>query len=325
MNHKSACFIPSSGILSFLLITFFCVSCEKVIDFNGRITEPMLVLNSYITPDSAVKAQVSESRFFLSNQDTFTMVSNANIVLWVNGAIEENLTYNGNGLYKGSYFPHPGDSLRLLVSVPGKPGISCGTTVQASPQVDAPDTNSVLIATHVPVIRYDSIALKQDTLGYADSHKINFVMKISDDGNVRNYYRLIVRSVTRSLGITTTSYSFSFDDVVSGNTEKGSFGPPSSLISNKFNIFSDNLFDGKVYPLSFSLMDTYGSFFPMYHKYVYITLQSLSPAYYFYLQTREAIGINSFFAEPVQVYSNVEGGTGIFGSFTGKTFRITLH
>jgi len=54
-------------------------------------------------------------------------------------------------------------------------------------------------------------------------------------------------------------------------------------------------------------------------------LQSISKSYYLYLQTRASIKSNTFFAEPVQVYNNVDGGIGILGSYTSNVRKLTLQ
>jgi hypothetical protein len=55
-----------------------------------------------------------------------------------------------------------------------------------------------------------------------------------------------------------------------------------------------------------------------------VTLQSLSPSYYMYLKTREANSDSDLFTEPVQIYTNIKGGIGIFGSYSNSTHRIEL-
>jgi len=63
-----------------LLGIFLFVSCEKDIVFKGDITDPLVVVNSYITPDSIISAHVSESRFFLNDTTSFKEISNAELL-----------------------------------------------------------------------------------------------------------------------------------------------------------------------------------------------------------------------------------------------------
>jgi hypothetical protein len=123
-------------------------------------------------------------------------------------------------------------------------------------------------------------------------------------------------------------YYFSFDDIVSGNSNDNSVGPPTSLSSNAYNVFSDDLFDGKQYSLKFSIneyKDYYGEGQKDIKKEVYINLQTISKGYYLYLRTRDASdNSNDFFSEPIQIFNNVEGGIGILGSYTSSVKKIDL-
>jgi hypothetical protein len=126
-----------------------------------------------------------------------------------------------------------------------------------------------------------------------------------------------------------TDYTFSFDDIVSGNTNRDSIGPPNSLSTNKFNVFSDDLFNGKQYALKFSVPYNKEVYLPgkiplSTKKELYIDLQGISREYYLYLQTRSNAKNSNFFAEPVQVYTNITGGIGILGSYTTNLIKINL-
>jgi len=317
-------------ILSIILFVFFFTSCEKVIEFNGTVTNPMVVVNSIISPDSVVKAQVSLSRFFLSSQDTFTMVDNGTVTLFVNGIQKELLTHTASGTYAGTYYkPIAGDSIRLVVQTPGMNTVSCGTSIIPKTTIISIDTMHVFTDSTTPITVFDSISGTTTKIGNSIGRNLKFVLKFTDNPTVQNYYRLVVLTKTHTSKGTTSDYSFSFDDIVSGNTNKNSVGPPTSLTSNKFNVFSDDLFNGKTYPLTFSIPDNVNVYTiagapVVIRKDITITLQSISQSYYLYLQTRAAIKTNTFFAEPVQIYSNVDGGMGVLGSYTSSIWRISV-
>ncbi len=314
------------------LILLF-TSCEKVIEFNGTVTDPMVVVNSFVTPDSVVVAQVSLSRFFLSNDATFEMVNNATVSLLVNGIQKENLTPAPNGLYVGTYHPVKGDSISLQVQTPGKNRVNCATIIEPQTKVVSIDTTSVTMGTSSPITAVNKTTGARDTIGDSYDRTLKFVLKFKDslnvNPNIHNYYRLVVYTKTTTPKGNFSDYTFSFDDIVSGNANN-SVGPPTSLSSNKYNVFSDDLFDGKQYPLTFSVQNNrnvyYSGSAPLTkRKEVYVNLQSISKSYYLYLQTRASIKSNTFFAEPVQVYNNVDGGIGILGSYTSNLIKLTLQ
>ncbi len=317
--------IYSIFFLSILTFT----SCEKVIKFNGKVTDPLIVVNSFITPDSVVSAQISESKFFLSNVDSFTMINNATVTLNVNGIMKGNLLYTSNGLYTSSYHPAIGDSIQLFVQVPGKNTISCGTTTQAPVNIIKIDTTSVLTGTTSPLISVNKTSGKNDTIGTIINRTLKFVLRFQDMPDIQNYYRLVVYTKTTKNGKSTLNFTMSFDDIVSGNTNKDAVGPPTSTTTNKYNVFSDDLLNGTEYPLTFSIPNNINVYNNGYHssstqKEVIVNLQNISRSYYLYLQTLATIKTNTFFAEPVQVYSNVDGGIGILGSYTSNILKIKL-
>jgi hypothetical protein len=323
----------SCKYIIFLLSVLFFTSCEKVIQFNGTVTDPLVVVNSIVTPDLAVSAQVSLSRFFLSDTTSYVLVNNATVSLIVNGIQKENLTYTSKGTYLGTYKPVIGDSIQLVVQTPGKNNVSCGTPIEPQSTILSVDTSRIFTGASTPIISVTAPGNGNpgsiDTIGFAIGRTLKFVLKFTDNPAVQNYYRLVLLTKTYTTSGYTSDYSFSFDDIVSGNANKDAVGPPTSLTSNKFNVFSDDLFNGKTYPLTFSIPDNINVYYPGYSKAkpkkeIYINLQSISKSYYLYLQTRASIKTNTFFAEPVQVFSNVDGGIGILGSYTSNTIKVVL-
>jgi hypothetical protein len=320
--------------ITFLFFVLFFSSCEKVIEFNGEVTDPMVVVNSIVTPDLVVSAQVSLSRFFLSDSTTYSFINNATVSLIVNGKQKENLRFNSKGTYVGTYKPLIGDSLQLNVQAPNENSVSCGTSIKSQSAIISPiDTSRVYSGVKTPltdiILPTSGHPGGLDTIGTRYGRTLKFVLKFKDTPVIQNYYRLVVQTRTYTTSGYNSDYSFSFDDIVSGNAPKDAVGPPTSLTSNTFNIFTDDSFNGKEYSLAFSIQDDRYVYYPGHYKTipkkeVYINLQSISKSYYLYLQTRASIKINSFFAEPVQVFNNVDGGIGIMGSYTSNIIKIVL-
>ena len=99
-----------SALLLFIF-TGCLLSCEKDIAFKGTITDPLLVLNSLLTPASVVSVHLSQSRFILGDIKPFTPISDANVSLFVNGSLKEQLTHDANGQYMGTYLPKASDEV----------------------------------------------------------------------------------------------------------------------------------------------------------------------------------------------------------------------
>lgn len=318
---------------------FIFVSCEKDVVFNGETTSPLLVVNSFVSPDSVITACVSQSSFFLNDSVQFRKVNNAEVNLWVNGTLKEKLAFDSVGIYKSAYKPMITDQIKLTVDAPRMQQVSATAGFVEAPVILSVDTQKVFISKEV-LWRNQST---NDTLCVKYNYKVNYKLKFSDNGDQKNYYRLIVRKVSYDgvwnyetnrvdtiINNNIPQYSdFDFSDVVSGNTndpltDTGT-SPVGGLLSeskNKYHVFSDDLFNGKTYPLQFSTNFTkiiedvqYGSVSDIKHE-VYINLQSISKDYYQYLMTRAASSTTNNFSEPVKVYNNINGGIGILGSYT---------
>ena len=126
----------------------------------------------------------------------------------------------------------------------------------------------------------------------------------------------------------------SYSTVFSGNSNKNEFSLDGSS-SNEYNVFSDEILNGKEYTLSFSTNQNTAVALPGYDlnnitrenlkTEVYIDLQSISKSYYLYLKSRSASSnSNNFFSEPIQIHNNVEGGIGILGSYSSNVRKINL-
>lgn len=337
-------------VLSIFAILFIFVSCEKNIEFKGEITDPQVVVNSYITPDSVVSAHISESRFFLNDSTTFRNINNADVAVWVNGTFKEKMSLVGQGIYKGTYKPVVGETIKLVVNVPSKKEVTCEANIYPQPVINSIDTVGIRLGEYYlfDYSNYSSGApMLSDTIGTYSLHQINYTLKFSDNGNEKNYYRLSVltkRYYTQTDSVTHVQTQresdiydfFSFTDVVSGKNTKND---PMSLVGGDnyietYNVFSDELFNGKTYSLTFSTTNTIFNYRPTYKfgsknpdkTTISIYLQSISKEYYLYLKSRAAAsGGENFFSEPIQIYNNIVGGIGILGSYsTSKAVSFDL-
>ena len=69
------------AITSCLLLS----SCEKEIEFNGKQTDPKLVVNSIVGTDEPVKAYISKSYFFLDYDENTQAPDDLVASLYING------------------------------------------------------------------------------------------------------------------------------------------------------------------------------------------------------------------------------------------------
>ncbi|MDD5186307.1 MAG: DUF4249 domain-containing protein [Paludibacter sp.] len=333
-------------VLSIFASLFIFISCEKDIEFNGEITDPLIVVNSYITPDSVVSAHISESRFFLKDSITYKNINNADVSVWVNGVFKEKMNLVEKGMYHGTYKPIVGETIKIIVNVPTRKEVSCETKIYSQPVINSIDTANIWTGDRYEIqssgTSYGNgpMTWVYDTIATVTGHTINYTLKFNDNANEQNFYRLVVQNiehytVTDTIMHTSkdsimTNYYFNFTDVVSGNNTTND---PTAIIGggyysyNMYNAFSDELFNGKTYSLTFSTNEDICKYSPEYtygretpdRKEIKIYLQSISRDYYLYLKSRAAgSGGENFFSEPVQIHNNIVGGIGILGSYTSS-------
>lgn len=321
-------------ILPILIISFLTLACDKTIEFNGEITSPMLVVSSFVTPDSVIKAEVTKSRFFLDEGYEFDRVTNAGFNLYVNGSLKEKLVHTGSGIYLSGYKPHPGEEIKIEVSAPGFSTVSGTSVIPAQPVILKVDTSSVTEKQYL--IGYKEYnGTEKDTLSEYMYRKISFRVKFTDDGTVKNFYRLLVRKRTYYEYEFFDTYLFNFEDIVFGNKQTNDIGSLFEFSRNNYNYdtFTDDLFNGKEYDLKFSaffVMDQidYNGYDSQFRKEVrstyFIYLQQISPDYYLYARSSSAARNLSGnpFTEPVQIHSNIKNGIGVLGSYTSSPVAV---
>lgn len=319
----------------FTLSLLLFVSCEKEIEFNGEISEPMVVLNSYISPDSIIYAHLTKSKFFLSNKQGFDFVNNAEVSVYINRVFREKLNFTKDGMYRGTLKPIAGDTVRLLVKVTGHDDVESTAIVQ-------PRSN--ILATEVKMVeKYrDEYTIDGEVSAYYLSGNCEFNVKIRDNANEQNYYRLVAKKRNQSVynnDTITYEYYISFSlegfDSQSGDLI-GLFDDGENR--NIQHLITDEMFNGKEFVLKFTTDYAYLEVVPGYEEYynyknsgatesVIINLQAITKDMYLYLKSKEsAEGILAgFFTEPVQIYNNITNGIGIFGAYTNNEFTYKMY
>jgi len=314
-----------------LIVAAFLSACEKEIKFSGDEVKTQLVLNGLLTPDSTVKINLTESRFFLDD-GLLKNIDNATVTLWKDGSKIENLSNIGEGNYVGTTIPEAGDNLRITASCEGFNPVDCSTG----------------IVKPTPIISADTVNFKEEKGYYSDIDSSSYYLMTNFDLNITfkdpvvisNYYTInIYMKYYFSNGDSLVLLvDYDSDDLVfqKGN-DLNFLGNDNTIISTLFN---DELFEGKEYKLKIKPKYPVGIYIgknPYYpdeegseliHSEISVELQSLSYEYYMYLKTREAksnmSGFEESFSEPVQIYTNINGGIGILGSYSSSVFTISL-
>ena len=323
-----------------LLLTVFIVSCETEIKFNGKETAPSMVINSILNPDSTVKVHITKSKFFLEKDGPFDPITNATVQLYANDKLIEALNSIGNGYYAGTYKPLQGDIIKIIAQNNEFDNVHSSTEIPVVASITSVDTSATITKT-TPLVyyrSYDDVGYTTtDTVGTVTEKKIKFTVNIADRANYKNFYRLKVKQRSYYDNGTFSEYNsyFNSEDLVFGSTSETELFEEEN--TNYYHEFNDNLFDGKTYGLTFSVSAFQYNYFPgkepkddpwsptTIKQEILINIESISPAYYYYLNSRAKNNAYiEIFSEPVQIYNNIVNGIGILGAYNTSITVIRM-
>ena len=329
-------------------------SCERTLDFvtgddgMGDMTigaiavtgAPMIV---YVNKAVAVdKSQLTEYigigedriRYMQAGeavdymQDTYfkkSAVKEAQVSVEVNGQQTYPLSFNESSYgYSSDYVPKEGDHIVVKAMADGQE-LRAETVVPSKPEIE--------------VLSYEILAENpyREVGGYM--FRTDTIMRITcriNGQQGQHYYRLRVRSerdvfgwwngVGKYDGYQMQDVYFSDDEIFEDKRLSKGFGGWKPYFSN---VFDDSLIStgGHTFTLDSPKMPRkiFGSMTSSSNQehgplppQVMIELQAISPELYHYLKSAELYRLtyNDAYAEPVQIYGNVEGGWGILGALS---------
>ena len=326
------------ALLLFILAGCF-ISCEKDIEFKGIVTDPLLVMNGILTPDSVVSVYLSQSRFVLGEIAPFNHISNATVSVFVNDDLKEQLTHGENGIYTGSYFPKPGDEIKIEVTADGFNKVTSQTVIPKKPGIVVNDSTVTIQEEEY------SNPYQPNTVTKTTSRNMQVQLKLTDAANEENYYFIKATQYFSDNGmlITEKIVELKLSEVLknnitdSGNIFQDIFGDEGEA-DRTDNLFSDLFVDGKDIIFDFSLYDilesatyvngekindgnSYGEELTV--EYV-IEIGEISKDLYQYLISgNKALNAEDYgpFTEPVMIHTNIENGVGILGAY--NTYRFS--
>ncbi len=300
----------------FFLASLFFISCETVIDVEIPLEPAKLVINSTLIPGQPFRVHLSSSQHILDNSD-YKSISGAEIKIYEDGQLLTTLPDSTEGNYiSGTFMPIVGKKYRVEAS---KNGFETVTAEETLPK------NAVKI-----------ISVKTDTVERNDfdyiEQRLEFDIEIDDDVNEENYYEIIIKRITIGL-----YYDYSQDPPVITDTitrvrnrPLQSEDPSLEEFQNygQSIYFDDGLFNGKKYHMKVSTQsEGFSNPEDVLEDYYEIYLRNTSEAYYLYKRSTELQNWTEDdpFAQPVQVYNNINNGYGIFAGYNNEmVYKVEL-
>lgn len=283
------------------LSTVLLVGCETVMDVNIELEKPMLVVNSVFNKDSVWRVDVSLTRHVLSNYDVVKPVSNATVSILDEQTNEvlEVLTLSqisSGGVYRGKLKPEVMKNYKVNVDVNGYA--------------------SAESAEHVPeLVPLTQVDIDEDALqstGVPVPVKIYFTDPVAVD----NFYQLKAAYKTYHINYPTG------DTIWYTYPLHMNFEDPALTENDEYVeelLLTDRLFNGKEHTISFNLDQSVGG-----EGTISICFNTISESYYDYETTlklqRQVSG--DPFSQPVQVFTNIKNGLGIFAGYNPDEWKI---
>jgi hypothetical protein len=278
--------------LTLIIILASLNSCKKVIEIDLPITDSKVVVNSLFTDGELIKVHLSKSINVLDN--AIPVIDDATITLLKDNAVTDTLFYNG-GYYYSHINAERGKEYSLIISVPDMDSVICRDIIPEKTILQ----NYIL--TDSVLIDEDGFVINELQLDFHDFVGPNFYEIELSAGNPFIWFRKNSDPIITSTGL--LDYS------------------PKTLI------FTDKMFDGKscsvkVYYAVQSVESDYN---------LKITFRSISESYFKYKEKQFAYlfslenDIFSGMSEPIQLYSNITGGYGIFAGYSSdeKVINVT--
>lgn len=284
-----------SIILFSLFLTF--ISCEKDLKTNVEIKEK-LCFNCVLNPDSLIRGSLRLSQS-ITESKTFKKVNEAIVELKKDGQTFGVMLNSGDGVYSLNIKPNSGSFYEINIKTEGFSTLHASTTVPLKPSVSYQLDNPIL---HNP-----------NTFSSYFSYRITKNINDSPGTNRYWHYRLRLNpsNIWRFSGGWYDVDSPIIDDFnrVTDATDELGFHYEYYLRINDTGLDGKTLtFYGTAYQNEINLfMDTDIH----YDKYLKSTIKQ-----------KMNDGDNLLFNEPVQIYTNIENGLGIFGSAAITSFKL---
>jgi len=271
------------------------VSCEKDLD-TKVVVSPKLCFNCILNPDSLIHGSLSLSQS-ISEDKAFVKIDHAIIELKKDGQLIGAMQNTGNGIYRLNIKPVSGSFYEISIGAEGFPVIHASTTVPEKPIVSyrLDNRESHDQGLYLPFYTYRITYDIQDKPG-ANRYWHYKMRYIYNDGFYGLFFDINSTIIDDFNKVTDSSqkYGYYYRDYLRINDIQA---------DGKTLTFTDLSYDKDVV----YFMDTDEH----YDKYMKSTIKQ-----------RINDGDNLLFNEPVQIYTNIENGFGIFGSAAIISYQL---
>lgn len=314
---------------SALLLSVVLVGCdlETEIEYNKKDAQPFLVVFSYLNPDSVFTAKTNIASPIMDTSSPKDL-SDCEINIYENDVFVERLSFISSGNYRGTKTPEPGKRYKITVKKTGFETLEAETNLVKKPKVE-------------------NLKLIQSTDGRS---QIKFELNLIDPKETSNFYRLIAfikitykmipdeilnpgmnsnQNIILEGNVMTKQIPLISDQAIFNGLDDGNTRDiQDEDFQNKLMIFKDDSFNGQNFVLKFESQESYSAEQENIENITYVfSLQNLNYDYYLFLKTQQEqfLANSDPFIEPIQVYTNIKNGAGIFTSYSSVELSQKLR
>jgi hypothetical protein len=285
---------------TFLLIMLVQnLACTKPYSIKLDAIEKRIVVDALFCTDSLMRIRLTEDASLKENvYEGFKPIENAKVFLYEDSNIIDTAKYKGDGVYYCNFKPKTGVLYKMKAVAEGYP--------------------EVLAEDRIPeLVHIDSLS-KGFNDDYYGQYQIKYIFK--DPISINNYYLVSVGYYSYYNGQKYWSEAYY-------RTTDPSVGEWFTQM-DQLPVFNDDIFDGRKYEFSVQLVIGRPEM-------MYFRLYSISENIYLYIKSynkqvpKFGDDIMELFqqglVEPIPIYSNVEGGLGIFAGYTVSQDSIYIE
>lgn len=310
------------------LMLLLGAGCEKVIEFKGEVTEPRLTVSGQAEVGEPLTVYVASSLFFLTDErvgqafidglDTLR----GQVRCYVNGAkTPHEFTLQPRREYASAlpycaldYAPAAGDRIRVEAEFPGFDPVWVETVVPRMPAIE--------------IVSAKWRRMSDEELGWTPEeeesyNEVELTLAVTDDASYDKFYFiqpvLQYRFEYYEEEDLFQSYAFSSNDILF--RELGGGSNALRMMDEEGNYFSDKLIKGqrREFTITVSMLPAKDESM---HFWIHFAAVNESLYWFDYSYSQARDGATGLFAEGVTLYSNVNGGYGVFGAAASRWMEV---
>ncbi|MDD4645348.1 MAG: DUF4249 domain-containing protein [Bacteroidales bacterium] len=291
-------------LLAALPVFIGLFACEKTIDISIPDQKRKIVVNGLISQEDIVSVNISRSLSVLED-DNIVPLHGADVSLFQGTDLIGKLQEGTDGDYSLPDFkPQTGLNYHLTVSGEGMEAVEALAAVPQMVQIVSLDTATI-------------------TQSYG-AEEFQVSVKFNDPPAVRNFYSFGIDIIYKEIDYSTMEYTGNLVTTAAYlNTDDSDdfIKSESSEFEGKL-YFEDLLFDGMTKTVNF-VTSGYNYFYSD-TIWLNIRINQIDPSFFRYIKSYMAYqdSHGNPFSEPVQVFTNVTGGYGIFAGTSTTSFLV---